>query len=421
MHAQWLGVSICSLAALVPFLAGCGSEGGVGGPIKAVRGDRLTLYSSLPKQGPNTEQAVAIENGIRLALRQAHDTAGGYRIDYISLDDSTARAGRWEPDQTSSNARRAADDRSTIAYIGDFDPRASAISIPTLNQAGIPQVSPSNTAVGLTSRDPGAEPGEPVKYYPAGRRTFARVIPRDTVQASALVAAMEREGCASVGSLHENETSSAGLARSIVRFARRQNLPVSRDEAVDPEAPTDGPVVSALRGAGAPCVVYAGSSIRPAVRLLSDVHAALPDARLFASDGLADAAFADPRRGGISPRVARKVLVTRPTLPAEAYGSEGEPFFASYRSAYGERTPDPYAIYGYESARLLMDAIRRAGPRGNDRRAVLDAVRSTTDRRSVLGRYGIDRRGDTTLRVYGVFKVSKGALVFDHTVTAPRE
>ena len=36
---------------------------------------------------------------------------------------------------------------------------------------------PANTYVGLTTDEPGAEPGEPDKYYPTGKRTYARIVP----------------------------------------------------------------------------------------------------------------------------------------------------------------------------------------------------------------------------------------------------
>ena len=72
-------------------------------------------------------------------------------VNYTSLDDSTAAAGEWDPTQTAADARKAATDPKTVYYIGEFNSGASEVSIPILNQAGIPQVSPANTYVGLTS------------------------------------------------------------------------------------------------------------------------------------------------------------------------------------------------------------------------------------------------------------------------------
>src|SRR5205823_8198035 len=85
-----------------------------------------------------------------------------------------------------ANARRAASDERTIACIGEFNSGATALSLPILNEAGILQVSPSNTYPGLTRRE-GAARGEPDKYYPTGRRTYGRVSPADHMEAAAMV------------------------------------------------------------------------------------------------------------------------------------------------------------------------------------------------------------------------------------------
>ena len=105
----------------------------------------LTVYSSLPLSGAGKPQSQAIVQGARLAVEEAGGMAGATSIRYVSLDDATARAGAWTPQRTAKNAVRAAQDGSTIAYIGEFNSGASAVSMPILNEAGIAQISPSNT------------------------------------------------------------------------------------------------------------------------------------------------------------------------------------------------------------------------------------------------------------------------------------
>jgi branched-chain amino acid transport system substrate-binding protein len=148
----------------------------------------LTIYSSLPLQGDSRPQSVSVNNGEELALEKAGGKIGKFTINYKKLDDATAAAGKWDPGATSADARKAAQDKSTIAYLGEFNSGSSAISIPILNEAGILQISPSNTAVGLT-RSQGADKGEPDKYYPSGKRTYGRVVPADHIQAAAQVTA----------------------------------------------------------------------------------------------------------------------------------------------------------------------------------------------------------------------------------------
>ena len=92
---------------------------------------RATVYSSMPLQGAARFQTIAVVRGARLALEEAGMQAGPHPIRYISLDNSTARAGTWTPAGTAVNARRAAQDKSAVAYIGEFNSGASAIRSPS--------------------------------------------------------------------------------------------------------------------------------------------------------------------------------------------------------------------------------------------------------------------------------------------------
>jgi ABC-type branched-subunit amino acid transport system substrate-binding protein len=95
----------------------------------------LTVYSSLPLSGAARPQAQAVERGARLALEEAGGVAGGHPVRYVSLNDASRRAGTWRPELVASNVRRAAQDESAIAYIGEFNSGASAISIPILTRS----------------------------------------------------------------------------------------------------------------------------------------------------------------------------------------------------------------------------------------------------------------------------------------------
>jgi len=76
-------------------------------------------------------------------------------------------------------------DKDTIAYIGTLNSGAAKVSIPILNAANLVMVSPANTYVGLTHAGPGTAAGEPGKYYPTGKRNYARVVAADDFQGAA--------------------------------------------------------------------------------------------------------------------------------------------------------------------------------------------------------------------------------------------
>ena len=170
--------------------------------------------------------------GARLALAEARGHVGEYRIALKVLDDATVARGGWDPGQTTINAKVAVLDPTTIAYLGELNSGASAVSIPPLNRAGIPQVSPTSTAVGLTTSAPGAFPGEPQKYYPSGIRTFARVVPNDTVQAVAQVRVQKSMGCTRTYVLDDDEVDGADAARSFALAAQSAGLRLVGDPGV---------------------------------------------------------------------------------------------------------------------------------------------------------------------------------------------
>ena len=84
------------------------------------------------------------------------------------------------------------------------------------------------------------------------------------------------------------------------------------------------------------------------------------------------------------------------------------------------RRPVPDALQAYEATRVVLDSIRAAGGKGNDRRAVTDAFFETRDRRSVLGTYSIDRLGDTSLSTFAGDRVTRSGLVLDKVLKVKR-
>jgi branched-chain amino acid transport system substrate-binding protein len=373
------------------------------------------VYSSLPLVGVAKPQAQAIVRGATLAWEDHGKQAAGLPVRYVSLSDGTRRAGTWTPERTSLTARRAAQDRTTIAYIGEFNSGASAISIPILNEAGIAQISPSNQAVGLTRSGPGADRGEPEKYYPTGRRHYVRVIPNDRVQGGALAQAMRSQRCRRVAALDDGEVYGAGLGALVRRYADRVGLRVVAQRRISRRSNFAG-VARAVARRRPDCTVFTGITSNGAVRLFEALARELPRAKLFGGDGIAEAGFTNPRFGGISRRVGRRVFVTVAALAPSAYSQSGRQLLRRYRDRFGA-PPDPYALYGYEAMDLALDAVDAAGP---DQTAVIRwLLRSANDRDSPLGRYSIDRHGDTTERRYGLYRPRNGRLYWDRAVRAP--
>ena len=413
--------AIAAVAAIALAAAGCSSSGsGSSKSSSSSSGgaNTIDIYSSLPLQGASTAQTNPMVNGIKLALAEAGGKAGQWTVNYQSLDDSTAAAGKWDPGQTAANARKVATDPKAVYYIGEFNSGASEVSIPILNQGGIPQVSPANTYVGLTLNVPPASPpGEPQKYYPTGTRTFLRIVPTDSIQAASDLTAMKSAGCTKVAVANDKEAYGAGLATLLELEKGFYGVTITSNTGIDPTAPNFRSYASTIQGQGADCFFFAGIVSNGAVQITKDVHSAIPTAKVFGGDGVCTDSYTSAAKGGVPASLYPLTECTVATLDLAAYPG-GKTFLAAYKAKYGTSNPDPYAIYGYEVMKLGLDTIKSLGAQGNSKSAVLKALFATTARQSVLGVYGFDKNGDTTLKSYGLYKVgSNGEPVFYKTLT----
>ena len=150
MRTLGKAVTGCVLVGTVIGIVACGSSSSKssssaassGSSGSSSSGKTVDIYSSLPLQGASTAQTTPMVNGMKLALQQAGGKAGQWTVKYTSLDDSTAAAGKWDPGQTAADARKAASDTKAVYYIGEFNSGASEVSIPILNEAGLPHGEP---------------------------------------------------------------------------------------------------------------------------------------------------------------------------------------------------------------------------------------------------------------------------------------
>jgi len=390
------------VAACVTLASGCGSVSGA----SSSQGNQLTVYSSLPLQGPSGAISTQIVGGEKLALHDSGGRIGPFKISYDSLDDSSPTSGQWDPGVTASNAKTAANDPSTIAYLGDYNSAATAISLPLINAADILQVSPASPYAGLTSSAYAGQ-DEPERFYPTGRRSFARLQPGDPAQARAQVQLMRDLGVRRVYVLDDQDPFGLPLAQMVAADAEHAGISLAAHDSLDTTATTSFVgEVSKIAQSGAQAVFFAGGTTPATVSLWQQLHAADPRLWLLGSSTMVNATFTS----SIGAAAAR-TLFTTPILPVSHYPDSAQRVLAVYRRQFHEQ-PEAYALFGYEAMSATLRAIARAGAHGNNRQAVIDALFSAGPHDSVIGRYAIEPDGETTLSSYGVDRVSGGAPVF---------
>jgi branched-chain amino acid transport system substrate-binding protein len=405
-------VGACVLAAAALAVAGCGGSDDDAGPQEGP--STLTIYSSLPLHGPDRARSRDMVDAIKLALQESGGKIGALSVTYVSLDSSTPEKATWTSDRVLDNARTAVRDLNAIAYIGDLDSAATALSLPLTNEGHILQISPSSTYDGLT-RPGGSRPAEPERFYPSGQRTFGRVVPADHVQAAALLAYMKSQGVRRVALLSDRDLYGGGLAEQLVAAGPRDGIEVVDRGGIDVRKRDFSGPAADIAKLHPDAFLFAGEASPGAARIYDAVAAADPGLLLFGPGAVADDAFLR----SLAAAVARRMRVIAPALPPRLQPPAAREFDARFRATFGHQ-PVPDALQAYEATRLVLDSIRAAGGRGNDRRAVTDAFFATRDRRSVLGTYSIDRFGDTSLGTFAGDRVTRAGLVLDKVLRVTR-
>jgi branched-chain amino acid transport system substrate-binding protein len=318
-------------------LAGCLGSGDGDEPNR-IKGDTATVYSSVPRHGVSAAAAAEVLSGERRALAERGGRAGGLRIRLRQLPATDDRESPWDPALVAENAHRAADDPTAIAYLGELDYGATAVSLPITNDAGLLQVSPGDGLTSLTERPPGRPRAGPERYYPSDRRSFVRVGPTDLSEAERLVGRLRSAHATRFAVVFDREIYGRELAAQVVARARREGIrPVASEEyrgRVD-EIPD---IAQGLAEGRPDAVVQLGVAGRGTIPMLTAIDDRLPGVPLFAASGM----------------LAIRELALPPG-PAEI-------------EAVGPALPPKRA--GYDAMRLVLDAVAE-GQR--DRRRVVSA------------------------------------------------
>jgi len=166
---------------------------------KPVGSGSYVIASDLPLEGSLRPISIQIVQAIQLELKAMNYKIGSKTVEYVSCDDATAAKGSWDPQTCTNNANSYKTTTNLLGVIGTFNSGCAEIEAPILNRApggGIPMVSPANTYVGLTK--PSGVPGEPQKYFPTGKRNYARVAVPDNFQGAADATFLKSKGIKSV-------------------------------------------------------------------------------------------------------------------------------------------------------------------------------------------------------------------------------
>jgi hypothetical protein len=128
----WRVVLLVLLAVVGAIAAGCGEEGAAGGAT-------VTVYVSAPLRGEEASAGQRLCDEAREQASQGKGDEDELKLRVVCLDAAGPR-GAWTLAQVGANARRATEDSTAIAYVGEPDRQARKQSRPIVDAAGIAQI-----------------------------------------------------------------------------------------------------------------------------------------------------------------------------------------------------------------------------------------------------------------------------------------
>jgi branched-chain amino acid transport system substrate-binding protein len=375
------------------------------------------IASDLPLEGSLRPLSIQIVQAIQLELKKMNYKIGSKTVEFVSCDDATAAKGSWDPQTCTNNANSYKTVTNLLGVIGTFNSGCAEIEAPILNRApggGIAMVSPANTYVGLTK--PSGVPGEPQKYFPTGKRNYARVAVPDNFQGAADAQFLKSKGVKSVYVLNDGEAYGVGIANNFSNAAKALGIKVLGDDKWDASQPNYQSLFQGI-AAKKPGAVFLGGIIsNNGGQLIKDKVSVLGDnskVLLLGPDGFNDSATATD--GGSA---ADGMYVTiGGSDPNQLSNAAGKAFIAAFKSAYHAKQLEAYTGYGAEAFLVLANAIAKSD---GSRPSIDTHLFSQSFPTGIIGSFKIDSSGDPSLGGVTVDVInSKGVITPVQVVNPP--
>ena len=365
------------LAALVAtlFVSGCSKQNQTAG------GDNIIkIGSASPLTGPQAHLGKDNENGAQLAVDEINAaglTLDGkkVRIDLIAEDDQA------DPKAATTVAQKLVDD-GIVGVIGHLNSGATIPASKIYFDAGIPQISPSATAVSYTAQ---------------GYNTAYRVMTNDKQQGQVLGQyAVKQLGAKNVAVIDDRTAYGQGLADEFEKAVKAAGgSVVAREYTTDKS--TDFMAILTSIKSHSPQVVFFGGMDPQAAPLAKQMKQLGLTAQLLGGDGMQT-----PKFISLANSDAEGTIASNPGLPLDSMPG-GKSFKEKFNARFGEI--QNYAPYAYDAVYVMVAAMQRA--HSSDPAKYL-AEMPKTDYQGVTGHIRFDSKGDLTDGAVTLYQVKSG-------------
>jgi len=364
-------------ALLIASIAACSKQPADRGSAETV----VKIGSVAPLTGPQAHLGKDNDNGARLArdeINAAGFTLGGKkaRIELISEDDQA------DP-RTATIVAQKFVDNGVAGVIGHLNSGATIPASKIYHDAGIPEISPSATAIAYTAQ---------------GFDTAFRVMTNDEQQGKVLGQfAVQKLGAKQIAIIDDRTAYGQGLADEFEKSAKMAGAQIVAREFTSDRSTDFMAILTSIKGKNPQLVFYGGMDAQagPMAKQMKQLGL---NAQLLGGDGAQTTEFLK-----LAGADAEGVIASSPGLPLTAMPG-GQAFKDKFTARYG--AIQNYAPYAYDALQVMVAAMRRAD--SADPKKYLPEL-SKTDYKGVTGHIRFDAKGDVAGGSVTLYKVDKGA------------
>jgi branched-chain amino acid transport system substrate-binding protein len=333
-----------------------------------------------PLTGPQAHLGKDNDNGARLAIDEANArgvTLGGQKVKFVLLSEDD----QADPKTATIVAQKLAD-AQVKGVIGHLNSGASIPASKIYHDAGIPQISPSATAI---------------KYTDQGFKTAFRTMTNDRQQGKVLGEFLvQKMGGKRVAIIDDRTAYGQGLADEVEKAVKASGGELVAREYTSDKATDFSAILTTIKGKN-PDVLFFGGMDPQGAPMAKQMQSLGLKAKFLGGDGLQTAEFL--KLAGVA---AEGVTASSPGLPIDSMPG-GKTFRDKFTAKYG--VIQTYAPYAYDAATAMITAMEKAGSAEPAKYlAELPKIRFA----GVTGEIGFDAKGDVLGGAITLYRVKAG-------------
>ncbi|WP_432720871.1 branched-chain amino acid ABC transporter substrate-binding protein [Jeongeupia wiesaeckerbachi] len=345
-------------------------------------GDTVKIGHAAPLTGNIAHLGKDNEYGVKMAIDEINDAGGAdiggkkVKFELVSEDDQA------DPKTATTVAQRFVDQK-VVGVVGHLNSGTTIPASKIYSDAGLPQVSPSATAVAYTAQ---------------GFKTTFRVMANDAQQGKVLGEfAATKLGAKKVAIVDDRTAYGQGLADEFEKAAKASGAEVVKREFTTNQETDFNAILTSIKGAKPDLIFYGGMDAQ-AAPLKKQAKKLGIGAKIMGGDGTQTPEFIK-----LSGSDSEGMISSSPGMPKEQMPG-GQAFLDKFKAKFGTEV-QLYAPYCYDSVKVLVEAMKKAG--STEPAKYLPEL-SKIEYQGVTGNVSFDDKGDLKNGPITLYQVKGG-------------